>query len=195
MLFSAQGRKLNKMYKEPRRITRRGWIHVCGLLFLGCLIFVELFPFSASQAYAQEQMLQQAHTVQSANYACNFDQFSPDGNPFALCPGPYPIGGNCVWWAWEQWHLLGYNLPLNWGNAAEWADDAIRSGFSVGTTPQVGSIAVFPIDDGYWATSPAGHVAFVTAVSSDDSTFNVTYQNYGDPTFMGNSVLFISLAR
>ncbi len=101
-----------------------------------------------------------------------------------MCPGPYPVGGNCVWWAWEQWHLLGYNLPLNWGNAADWIVDAERSGLPLGTMPRVGSIAVFPRADGVWAFGPAGHVAFVTAVSSDASTFNVTYQNYGDPTPM-----------
>ncbi|GCE03744.1 CHAP domain-containing protein [Dictyobacter aurantiacus] len=101
-----------------------------------------------------------------------------------LCPGPYPLGGNCVWWAWEQWHLLGYDLPMNWGNAADWAINAARSGFTVGTTPRVGSIAVFPVADGVWASSAAGHVAFVTSVSADKSTFGVTYQNYGDVRYM-----------
>ncbi|GLV57042.1 hypothetical protein KDH_38800 [Dictyobacter sp. S3.2.2.5] len=101
-----------------------------------------------------------------------------------LCPGPYPLGGNCVWWAWEQWHLLGYDLPINWGNAADWATNAARSGFTVGTTPRVGSIAVFPVADGTWAASAAGHVAFVTSVSADKSTFGVTYQNYGDVRYM-----------
>src|SRR5260370_36031024 len=49
--------------------------------------------------------------------SCNQAFYSPDCNPFQLCPGPYPGERNYVWWAWEQWHLLGYNLPLNWGNA------------------------------------------------------------------------------
>ena len=99
-------------------------------------------------------------------------------------PGPFPRGGNCVWWPWEQWHLLGYDLPRNWGNAADWISDAERSGLPLGKTPRVGSIAVFPIGDGVWAFGSAGHVAFVTSVSSDNSTFDVTYQNYGDPTPM-----------
>ncbi|WP_216368822.1 CHAP domain-containing protein [Dictyobacter arantiisoli] len=126
---------------------------------------------------------QPAH-VQHASYGCSQFTFTSDGNPYALCPGPYPGGGNCVWWAWEQWHLLNYDLPTNWGNAAEWAIDATQAGFSVGTTPRVASIAVFPIGDGTWASGPAGHVAFVTSVSADHSTFDVTYQNYGDSTPM-----------
>ncbi|HCI81047.1 MAG TPA: hypothetical protein DHW02_15320 [Ktedonobacter sp.] len=127
------------------------------------------------------------HTSKTVNENCKDAYFSRDGNPFQLCPGPFPGGGNCVWWAWEQWHLLGYDLPLNWGNAADWAVDAERAGLSVGFTPRVGAIAVFPRNDGVWAYSDAGHVAFVTGVSDDLSTFNVTYQNYGDskPMYIG----------
>jgi hypothetical protein len=83
-----------------------------------------------------------------------------------------------------MWHLLGYNLPGNWGNAADWIVDAERFGLSLGKTPRVGSLAVFPIADATWALTTAGHVAFVSSVSADGSTFNVTYQNYGDPTPM-----------
>ncbi len=124
------------------------------------------------------------HTSPTVNEDCRQFYFSPDGNPFPLCPGPYPGGGNCVWWAWEQWHLLGYDLPLNWGNAADWIVDAERFGLPIGTTPRPGSIAVFPRADGVWAFGTAGHVAFVTWVSPDQTTFNVTYQDYGDPTPM-----------
>jgi hypothetical protein len=83
-----------------------------------------------------------------------------------------------------MWHLLGYDLPRNWGNAADWIADAERTGLPLGTTPRVGSIAVFPVGDGVWAFTSVGHVAFVTSVSGDGSTFNVTYQNYGDSTPM-----------
>jgi hypothetical protein len=80
--------------------------------------------------------------------------------------------------------LLGYDLSGNWGNAADWTVDAMHAGLSVGTTPRVGAIAVFPLGDGVWAANPAGHVAFVIDVSSENQNFTVTYQNYGDPTFM-----------
>jgi hypothetical protein len=126
-----------------------------------------------------------AHTNVSAfDISCSHIFHSSDANPFPLCPGPYPQGGNCTWWSWEQWHLLGYDLPDNWGNAADWIVDAMRVGLPIGTTPRVGAIAVFPREDGVWAASPLGHVAFVIDVNSDNGNFAVTYENYGDPTFM-----------
>ncbi|HEX6480686.1 MAG TPA: CHAP domain-containing protein [Ktedonobacteraceae bacterium] len=153
-------------------INRQRVIHILAILFLIALIWIESGNVNANSF---------DHTNPGVDYSCSQAYFSPDGNPFTLCPGPYPTGGNCVWWAWEQWHLLGYNLPLNWGNAADWIVDAERFGLPLGTTPRVGSIAVFPRADGVWAFGTAGHVAFVTSVSPDGSTFNVTYQDYGDP--------------
>ncbi|HEY6542689.1 MAG TPA: CHAP domain-containing protein, partial [Ktedonobacteraceae bacterium] len=163
--------------KWPAMPVRRYIVHIVALCLLGTMIWA---GFSHTQVHA----ISFDHTSPTVDVNCKEFTFSSDGNPFPLCPGPFPGGGNCVWWAWEQWHLLGYNLPLNWGNAAEWIVDAERFGLPVGTVPRLGSIAVFPVADGVWAFGTAGHVAFVTGVSSDQSTFNVTYQNYGDPTPM-----------
>ena len=160
--------------KSLRPINRRYVVHilgVCLLLSMVCIEFTSLVP----------QVDAQSHTSPTVDTTCKNVGFSPDGNPFPLCPGPFPTGGNCVWWAWEQWHLLGYDLPLNWGNAADWIVDAERTGLPMGTTPRVGAIAVFPRADGVWAYGTPGHVAFVTSVADDGLTFNVTYQNYGDP--------------
>src|SRR5712691_10248329 len=161
--------------KLPAIQVRRYLLHVFMLCILVALIWVE---FGMVHAISFD------HTSPSVDVGCEKLDFSQDGNPFPLCPGPNPGGGNCVWWAWEQWHLLGYNLPLNWGNAADWIVDAERFGLPLGTKPRLGSMAVFPVADGVWAFGTAGHVAFVTSVSQDQSTFNVTYQNYGDPTSM-----------
>ncbi len=155
--------------------------HVMGIVLLCVLMCCEC-AFGLPRLHAQGTAFD--HTAPTLDETCNQAYYSPDGNPFQLCPGPYPGGGNCVWWAWEQWHLLGYNLPLNWGNAADWIVDAERTGLPLGEVPRVGSIAVFPVADGVWAFGPAGHVALVTWVSADGSTFDVTYQNYGDPTPM-----------
>jgi CHAP domain len=161
--------------KLPALPVRRYILHIVALCFLVAVIWAEF-------GHVQVQAISFDHTNPTVDVNCQKLVFSSDGNPFPLCPGPFPGGGNCVWWAWEQWHLLGYNLPLNWGNAAEWVVDAERFGLPVGTKPRLGSIAVFPVADGVWAFGTAGHVAFVTGVSSDQSTFDVTYQNYGDAT-------------
>ncbi|HEU5368836.1 MAG TPA: CHAP domain-containing protein, partial [Ktedonobacterales bacterium] len=119
-----------------------------------------------------------------ADVNCSTVYHSSDGNPYPICPGPQPIrGGNCTWWAWEQWHRLGFNLP-GWGDATYWAAAAESYGLQVGTVPRVNALVVFPRGDGVWAFSSAGHVAFVTRVYSDLDTFDVTYENYGDPTLV-----------
>ena len=161
---------------------RRFLAKILGVCILLVIIGIEIGPLIGHSVYAQLTPLN--HTNASVDYSCRQVHFSSDGNPYGLCPGPAPRGGNCVWWPWEQWHRMGYDLPRNWGNAANWISDAERAGLPIGKTPRVGSIAVFPINDGVWAFTPLGHVAFVTAVSSDGSTFDVTYQNYGDPTPM-----------
>ncbi len=173
-------------------LNQRHFIHIFALICLISILWVEL-------GMVQVRASSFDHTAPTLNSGCTQAHFSPDSNPFPLCPGPFPIGGNCVWWAWEQWHLLGYDLPPNWGNAADWIVDAERFGLPIGTTPRPGSIAVFPRADGVWAYGPEGHVAFVTWVSPDSTTFNVTYQNYGDasPMFIGRgyNVSVINQAR
>jgi surface antigen len=154
---------------------RQRLLHIFALLVLFSTIWL---AWSSAHANSFD------HTSATVDSSCQQFTFSSDGNPYPLCPGPMPQGGNCVWWAWEQWHLLGYDLPLNWGNPVDWIVSAERFGLPVGTAPRVGSLAVFPVDDGLWAYTAAGHVAFVTWVSSDSQTFNVTYQNYGDSTPM-----------
>src|SRR5712692_282385 len=166
--------------KMPSIPARRYLSHIVSICFLCAVIWIEFGMTTHARSFD--------HTNASVDVNCQQFAFSQDGNPFPLCPGPYPGGGNCVWWAWEQWHLLGYNLPLNWGNAADWIVDAERTGLPLGEVPRVGSIAVFPVADGVWAFGPAGHVALVTWVSADGSTFDVTYQNYGDPTPMYTGV-------
>src|SRR6266571_7359896 len=205
-IFKIIGRDVRSLSGCKRR---RFFTGMLGFLLFFVLIGLEL---AVTQPQLRAQVTVFDHTAATLDETCHQAFYSPDGNPFQLCPGPYPGGGNCVWWAWEQWYLLGYNLPLNWGNAADWIVDAERTGLPLGKTPRVGSIAVFPVGDGVWAFSSIGHVAFVTAVSADASTFNVTYQNYGDsapmhvgidypvsvingPRFQNNNMHFIYFPR
>src|SRR5579859_5564840 len=102
-----------------------------GVCILTVIIAIEIGPLiGGPSAYAQLAPLNP--TIPSVDSSCRQISFSPDGNPFGLCPGPFPRGGNCVWWPWEQWHLLGYDLPRNWGNAADWIADAERAGLPIG---------------------------------------------------------------
>lgn len=85
----------------------------------------------------------------------------------------YPVG-QCTWGVKELASWAGNN----WGNAADWAASAATAGFTVGTTPQVGAIAVWN-DGGY------GHVAYVTDVQSANS-IQVLESNYNGNMSIGN---------
>ena len=139
---------LNRQEPDAKRRlwNRQRALHLFAIFFLFSMIWLAFNP--AHQAAA-------AHTQATVDAGCQSTSYSSDGDPYPLCPGPSPAtGGNCVWWAWQQWHLLGYNLPLNWGNAADWVVDAERFGLPTGTLPRAGALAVFPVADGV-----CGHLA------------------------------------
>jgi surface antigen len=68
----------------------------------------------------------------------------------------YPVG-QCTWAVQK---LTGWAGDW-WGNASQWAENAFREGFAVGTTPAVGAIAV-------WNDGGFGHVALVTGVDGNN---------------------------
>lgn len=85
----------------------------------------------------------------------------------------YPVG-ECTWGVKSQVSWVG---PY-WGNANQWVASARAEGFSVGTTPQVGAVAV-------WVGGTYGHVALVTAVESS-TNIQVSESNYMGRRYIGN---------
>lgn len=85
----------------------------------------------------------------------------------------YPVG-ECTWGVKSQVSWVG---PY-WGNANQWVASARAEGFSVGTTPQVGAVAV-------WVGGAYGHVALVTAVESS-TNIQVSESNYMGRRYIGN---------
>lgn len=85
----------------------------------------------------------------------------------------YPVG-QCTWAVQK---LTGWAGDW-WGNASTWAENAARDGFSVGTHPTVGSIAV-------WSNSGFGHVAYVTAVD-ELGNIQVLESNYNGRQWIDN---------
>ncbi|HUD05918.1 MAG TPA: LysM peptidoglycan-binding domain-containing protein [Candidatus Saccharimonadales bacterium] len=65
-------------------------------------------------------------------------------------------------------------VPTNWGNASSWAYYARLSGWTVSSTPTIGSIAQTP-----FAAGGQGHVAIVVAVSGTNIEIK-DMNNYGD---------------
>lgn len=62
--------------------------------------------------------------------------------------------GQCTWYVYERRAQLGRPVGSFWGNASTWAYNASRSGYKVGTEPEVG--AIMQNGGGYY-----GHVAVV----------------------------------
>ncbi|HEM5165570.1 TPA: CHAP domain-containing protein [Streptococcus suis] len=85
----------------------------------------------------------------------------------------YPVG-ECTWGVKSQLSWVG---PY-WGDAKQWLASARAEGFSTGSTPQVGAIAV-------WTGGYYGHVAVVTAVESSTS-IQVVESNYMGRRYIGN---------
>ncbi|WP_069991518.1 peptidoglycan hydrolase PcsB [Streptococcus agalactiae] len=87
----------------------------------------------------------------------------------------YPMG-QCTWGAKSMASWVGNY----WGNANQWGASAHAAGYSVGTTPRVGAVAVWPYDGGGY-----GHVAVVTSVANN-SSIQVMESNYAGNMSIGN---------
>ncbi|MFC3931314.1 CHAP domain-containing protein [Streptococcus dentapri] len=85
----------------------------------------------------------------------------------------YPVG-QCTWGVKQ---LAGWAGDW-WGNGGDWAVSASSQGYTVGSTPQAGSIICWT-DGGY------GHVAYVTEVSADGQ-IQVLEANYNDQQEINN---------
>ncbi|MBM7642818.1 surface antigen [Streptococcus loxodontisalivarius] len=85
----------------------------------------------------------------------------------------YPVG-QCTWGV----KSVATWASNSWGNGGDWAANAAADGYSVGTTPVVGSIICWT-DGGY------GHVAYVTDVSADGQ-IQVLESNYAGNMTLAN---------
>ena len=125
---------------------------------------------------SQSQVVEQSTTVSTPS---NSSSSSPSSSSSAASNNArydaksYYVG-ECTWGVKSQLSWVG---PY-WGNANQWGASARAEGFSVGTTPQVGAVAV-------WGGGAYGHVAVVTAVESS-TNIQVSESNYMGRRYIGN---------
>ena len=125
---------------------------------------------------SQSQVVEQSTTVSTPS---NSSSSSPSSSSSAASNNArydaksYYVG-ECTWGVKSQVSWVG---PY-WGNAKQWVASARAEGFSVGTTPQVGAVAV-------WVGGAYGHVALVTAVESS-TNIQVSESNYMGRRYIGN---------
>ena len=125
---------------------------------------------------SQSQVVEQSTTVSTPSNSSSSSSSSSSSaasNNARYDASSYPVG-ECTWGVKSQLSWVG---PY-WGNAKQWVASARAEGFSVGTTPQVGAVAV-------WVGGAYGHVALVTAVESS-TNIQVSESNYMGRRYIGN---------
>ena len=125
---------------------------------------------------SQSQVVEQSTTVSTPSNSSSSSSSSSSSaasNNARYNASSYPVG-ECTWGVKSQLSWVG---PY-WGNAKQWVASARAEGFSVGTTPQVGAVAV-------WGGGAYGHVAVVTAVESS-TNIQVSESNYMGRRYIGN---------
>ncbi|MBG9366879.1 CHAP domain-containing protein [Streptococcus mitis] len=125
---------------------------------------------AAQQAEAERQAAEQAAAQQAAQEV-QTGSITPTYN--YNTSGSYPVG-QCTWGV----KVMAPWVGDYWGNGGDWAASAAAAGFRTGTTPQVGAVASWN-DGGY------GHVAYVTAVESENA-IQVYESNYNGIQQIGN---------
>ena len=121
---------------------------------------------------SQSQVVEQSTTVSTPSNSSSSSSSAASNN--ARYDAKYYPVGECTWGVKSQLSWVG---PI-WGNANQWVASARAEGFSVGTTPQVGAVAV-------WVGGAYGHVAVVTAVESS-TNIQVSESNYMGRRYIGN---------
>ncbi|HFI0020662.1 TPA: peptidoglycan hydrolase PcsB [Streptococcus suis] len=125
---------------------------------------------------SQSQVVEQSTTVSTPSNSSSSSSSSSSSaasNNARYDASSYPVG-ECTWGVKSQLSWVG---PY-WGNANQWVASARAEGFSVGTTPQVGAVAV-------WVGGAYGHVGLVTAVESS-TNIQVSESNYMGRRYIGN---------
>ncbi|WP_313175737.1 peptidoglycan hydrolase PcsB [Streptococcus parasuis] len=125
---------------------------------------------------SQSQVVEQSTTVSTPSNSSSSSSSSSSSaasNNASYNASSYPVG-ECTWGVKSQLPWVG---PY-WGNANQWVASARAEGFSVGTTPQVGAVAV-------WVGGAYGHVALVSAVESS-TNIQVSESNYMGRRYIGN---------
>lgn len=128
---------------------------------------------AAEQAAAQAEAERQAAEPAAAEQAAQAQTGSITPTYNYNTSGSYPVG-QCTWGV----KVMAPWVGDYWGNGGDWAASAAAAGFRTGTTPQVGAVASWN-DGGY------GHVAYVTAVESNNA-IQVYESNYNGIQQIGN---------
>lgn len=138
---------------------------------------------SPEERHSKLSRSQQAISPLTATSSCG--GFSDSSDPYPCCTNGSRPDGNCTWYAWyrahQSYHGWGQKLPA-WGNAISWCANALKSGYTVSSTPR-GSAQGYSIG---CHSSGAGHVAWVW--NYDSNYVWVDEQNCCDCSVAGTRI-------
>lgn len=80
--------------------------------------------------------------------------------------------GECTYWAALRRIQIGLPIPNDWGNAIDWAKNAISDGYVVNHVPSFGAIM-----QNSYAYGGLGHVAFVEKVNQSNGSWTISEMN------------------
>ena len=97
----------------------------------------------------------------------------------------------CTWYVYNRRKELGLPVEKTFGDGAEWAGNAEKSGYETSKEPKVGAMASWPRNNQDFGDTTYGHVAFVEEVFDDGSIrvseYHVIPNSYGERTFKPKS--------
>jgi peptidoglycan hydrolase CwlO-like protein/surface antigen len=122
---------------------------------------------------------------------------TPTPTPTPTKPAPTPsdggrygsrntyVPGQCTWYVKS---VFGSRVGDYWGNGGSWGYAAMADGYTVSSTPAIGTVAVFP--PGVGGAGGYGHVAVVIGVSGGNVV--IREMNYGGPYLLNTRTLSAS---
>lgn len=152
---------------EERRIARQ------NMNFNQSAIAIAPYTFGEWVSHTEriKETVFEAPSIQST-------QIGYAGNAYAL--------GQCTWYVYNRMIETGRYIDPFLGNAGQWNENAIAKGYTVTSTPTVGSAVVF--EAFYGGSAEFGHVGFVEQVYPDGS-FLISEMNVGGPYTMAWRIL------
>src|SRR5690242_13522480 len=85
MLPSNRWLVVRNKWVVSRNVDRRHLLNLPGVMLLLALVCLEFSAFNIREVDTQ------GYPSATVDSTCQHIRFSPDGNPFPICPGPFPV--------------------------------------------------------------------------------------------------------
>ena len=152
-------------------------------VILGTIIVLLILPGAAVASITNiGDMLNGGITPGDSGNGIFYTGDSPEDNTYEW--------GNCTYWVFIKRKEAGNPIPNTWGNAADWALNAMFQDYKVDQTPAVGAIMQTADSAG-----GLGHVAYVTKVDPITGSWTISEMNVKGLNVVSERILTVLDAR